>query len=73
MASMGAIWGSATKPPKGIHPSPYCTPLWGFFPNRLAEPDLESLYFESAPACSKKMPQFVNKDDDVENDDNYEK
>ena len=30
-ASIGAICGSATKPPAGIQPRPYCTPLTSFF------------------------------------------
>jgi len=30
-ASIGAICGSATNPPAGIQPRPYCTPLISFF------------------------------------------
>ena len=39
------------------------------FPNRPAEPDLESLDLESAPFRCKEMAEFMDEDDHIENGD----
>ena len=37
-----------------------------FLPNGLTKPDLETIHAKPPPLCGKKMPELVDKDNDVE-------
>ena len=43
------------------------------FPDRLAEPDREPVDFESAPASCQEMPQLVNENEQVEQEQDLQK
>ena len=54
------------RPEAVFHPADFLTPDW------LAEPDSEFLDYQSAPACREKVPQFVDHNQEVKNQNHFE-
>ncbi len=43
-----------------------------FFPERFAEPDAEFFDVKPAPACRQKMPELMDDDEQIKEDENLE-
>ena len=71
-ASIGAICGRATKPPNGIVPRLYCTPLMVFahsgLPNQMPNFSMTS----PRQRAARKWPSLVDDDEQVEDQDDFE-
>ena len=63
IASIGAIWGRATKPPAGIQPRPYCTPLMVLlqigFPNQIWKRSILSPRHFAAQKCPSSWTKII--------------
>ena len=60
------------KPAKRDRPQAVNHAVVRSFPDRLAEPDRKLFDHQSAPACSEKMAQFVDDDQQVKDEDDFE-